>query len=50
MSLKLSLVNNFNAKLQKQYYKAPDKRDWHLIWYLNNFGSETTRFNDLWSE
>jgi hypothetical protein len=43
--LKIPIINNFSDMFRKHYYKYPDKRDGHLIRYLDNFGFYTTRFD-----
>ena len=39
------MINNFSDMFKKHYYNFPDKRDGHLIRYLDNFGFYTTRFD-----
>ena len=42
--LKIPIINNFPDVFKIYYYKKPDKRDDHLISYIDNFRFYTSRF------
>ena len=44
--LQIQQTRLFSKNYKKYYYKTPNKNDFHLIKYLNNWGFFTERFND----